>query len=375
MCFPPFCQPATHFLGCFGLRHGAAIMVAANALYGLSLVVLHALLLGETEEPPGLAEERLLRRLYDHLAEDGMRPGEVGGMPGSEFATHSGRPRHPTESESTSWGREHQHTSWMLQFVDLDIGFGHQLFGLDDSTNLISGLVWGVVVVAFSVYALQAVLSPGAAPARTSRWMVALLHFELMLFVMVSLAKLPKLCKMQELYLHHLEMECGVLKFIFVERVVFMLIIASLCTWVFSSYAFVLTLGHGAAYQMDKPEYSSQVELQAGGDAKGAYMTRGPPASMGAGPGPGFGSSMAGGHPAAPASRHSMSMVGGAVRAGSHSLRPPPHSSSYASQGPAHSTSYNVGRMPRASSSMQTSSTARGDPEMQSLIRPPVAMY
>ncbi|OLQ07127.1 hypothetical protein AK812_SmicGene9481 [Symbiodinium microadriaticum] len=50
MCFPPICHPATHVLGCFGLRQGAGGVLVLNALYGLALVIVHALLLGEIDK-------------------------------------------------------------------------------------------------------------------------------------------------------------------------------------------------------------------------------------------------------------------------------------------------------------------------------------
>merc|ERR1719215_335289 len=198
LCAPPNCHPATHFLGCCSLRTGATVVLALDATYGLVMVVLHALMLGEIKEPKSELS------------------GGISAMPRmSSFAT--GHPEHADD----------QKTAWWLQFADLDFGFGHQLFGLPDQTNIVCGLLWGIVVLLGSAYALQAIYSDGDS-AKVARWFTNFFHFQLLLYVFISLVKLPKLCSpIQEIYLTHLYMECNVLWFVYIQRVILMVILAS----------------------------------------------------------------------------------------------------------------------------------------------------
>mmetsp|Transcript_66842 Transcript_66842/g.196216 ORF Transcript_66842/g.196216 Transcript_66842/m.196216 type:complete len:363 (+) Transcript_66842:112-1200(+) len=362
MCFPPFCKPAQHVLGCFGLRQGATGVLFLNAFYGLAMVVLHGILLGEISE--GTARENLGGGGGGAEAEEGPAALEEG---------------FEEEAERRLEELAEQATGWMTQVMDLDIGWGHQILGFDDQTNMISGLIYGVVILLVSLYMLHAMhWGPSADTFPTiSRWFVAFLNLQVVLFAGLVLVKMPKLCRIQRAYLTHLDMECEVLRFLFVQRAAIMLIAASLCVWVFSSFSFVLTFGDTGHLTVDRPEYSQQVEAFDWQRTQGAAGAP-PPGSM---PGPGAGGSRA------PVSQHPgdnawrRSMVGGATAvrnqsmAGGRSAAAPSRSPAGMTRmpidpGPVRGPSYNVGRMPRASSSMTT-----GYSETQALLKPPVAVF
>jgi len=185
------------------------VVLTADAFYGIVLVVLHAVLLGEVVEP----------------------------------------------SPSTSGGQ--QVMPWWLQIADLDLGFGHKLLGISDHSNMVSGLVYGIVVTVFCSYMLLAMsdIHSPSLPAKT-RWFTAFAHLQILLFVAITLVKLPKLCHpIQKEYLTHLDMECNVLWSVYVQSVVSIVILLSLGTWIFASFSFTLTYGSGADAAVDRPEY------------------------------------------------------------------------------------------------------------------------
>jgi len=384
LCAPPLCQPASHFLGCFSLRTGAAVVLAGDASYGLSMVVLHSLLLGEVKEP---ASEKI--RESQAAADRRLQAGV--GMPAASAS-----------AVATGGAVAGQETPWYLQFLDLDIGFGHQLLGLSDQMNIVSGLLYGIVVTGVSLYVLQAVVSGSAKLPSISRMFTSFAHLQILLYVFISLIKLPKLCKpIQKEYLPHLYMECTILWFIYIQRVIIGVVVASFATWVFASFSFVLTFGHGAHTAIDRPDYTSSLDLNPRGDQQGGHddgypakppMGGGPPGTGGYGPPRGYAGGGGGyrgyegggggGPPRssmAPPARHNL--VGPATHAPSYDHRG--GDNGYDRGGPSMSRvpqggggqSYNVGRMPRASSSMQTSSTAHSHNEQHPLIKPPVAIY
>eukprot|EP00440_Ansanella_granifera_P064875 gb/GFBE01070343.1/.p1 GENE.gb/GFBE01070343.1/~~gb/GFBE01070343.1/.p1 ORF type:complete len:351 (+),score=31.38 gb/GFBE01070343.1/:1-1053(+) len=350
MCFPPFCHPAQHVLGCFGLRQGATGVLVINASYGLCLVIVHALLLGEVNKgPSGEAS---------HVTE--ARAPEM----------QQGYERRLTENEGVGW---------LVQILDLDIGWGHRLLGFDDQANLVAGLIYGIVIICACAYMFHSIQSGGGGFGlpNTTRWFVAFMNLELLMYIGVVLVKLPELCKMQAEFMPNLTMECPVQRFMFLQRMVFLIIAASLCIWVFSSFAFSLTFGTGL--QMDRPEFADHLDM------RDAHITGKPPGGPpnGGAPYGGQDGRPYGGQGTAPyQTRHSLSshtslaagggrhsLVGGAVHAPTsfHSVR---------SQPPAGGrTSYNIGNMARAGSSMISSTSEHSHPETQSLIKPPLHVF
>ncbi|CAE8619658.1 unnamed protein product [Polarella glacialis] len=362
MCFPPFCHPATHVLGCFGLRKGAAAVLVLNASYGLALVVVHALLLGERD------------------------PGEAGGS--SEQAA---QPSYQSAERNRDYGGRRlagsSSTGWLIQLIDLDIGWGHRLLDMDDQTNLVSGLMYGIVVILFCGYMFYQVQHTGSGSLpTTTRWCVAFMNLEMLLYVGLCFVKFEKLCQMQAMYMPDLDMKCPVQRYMYLERVIIYIIAGSLCIWIFSSFAFSLTFGHTMA--MDRPEFAHELDTRDamvtgnGSDPHGQF---GGPGGAGLGPSPyQTRQNLAQHGGSAAASRHSL--VGGAVHAQSfqsQSMRDPRSMPAHGQSMPAHGhspqrTSYNIGNMARAGSSMVSTTSDlshQGHSEMQSLIKPPLHVF
>lgn len=218
MCTPPYCEPARHVFGCLSLRDGASIVLVLNIFYGVCLVALHSILLGE-EKSEALAESRRLRD-------------DIGAVS-----------RLLTAYESLTWD------TWHLELADLEHAWAHKLLGAPDSTCLFAGLVYGVAVILGSMGMLYLVTTAHAQTAKFSQWFMAILHIEIILFVMVAVAKFPRLCNTQEEFWPHLSMDCDVLRYTFAERTLVLVAFASLCTWIFSSFAFFVGGGSGSATQ------------------------------------------------------------------------------------------------------------------------------
>jgi len=281
---------------------------------------------------------------------------------------------------------QNEGVGWLIQIMDLDIGWGHGLMGFDDYTNMLAGLLYGIVVIVTCAYMLHSIQTGGGSlglPTIT-RWFVAFMNLELMLYIGVVLVKLPLLCKMQVEYMPNLNMECPVQRFMYLQRTLFLIVIASLCIWVFSSYSFTLTFGVHGPTSMDRPEFQDHIDI------RDSHITGKPPPGYGGPPGGAPGSMpppSLGGYPQHQ-TRHSLaaggrSLVGGAVQASSfqsvrsQALTPPRGSQGL---GPAPSTgpprtSYNIGSMARAGSSMISSASERSHQETHPLIKPPLHVY
>eukprot|EP00928_Gymnodinium_smaydae_P071980 TRINITY_DN55438_c0_g1_i1.p1 TRINITY_DN55438_c0_g1~~TRINITY_DN55438_c0_g1_i1.p1 ORF type:complete len:359 (+),score=53.23 TRINITY_DN55438_c0_g1_i1:156-1232(+) len=358
MCFPPFCEPARRFLGNFSLRKGAAVVLVANLLYGLTLVVIHAILLGDMYEPGYTTGE-----VTHSSSAGGLRGAERRlSQPVDPYASRLGDPE-TTPAPPSNSGKQHR---WMLQLLDLDIGWGHELLGFDDYSCLMSGLIYGVVIVLASAYMFHAVLFGGQNLPLTSRWFVAFLNLEIVLYIGLMLAKLPKLCRIQATHLPKLEMDCELLRFLYVERAAVGLILAGLGIWVFSSLAYFLAFGFQA---IDRPEYAEHLEIHDfhHGDAgPGAYSTsnrQGPPMMSVKPPAQSMRSQHSSFAPQTQSfARHPHPGTQSAMAARGSTLAVP---------GPQR-TSYNI---PRASSSMVTTATSRSQAESHPLIKPPVAVF
>lgn len=331
-------------------------MCGLDALYGVALVVMHALLLAEVQEPSHASAPHY-RRLQE---EEELGEHVMGASPmmAPAAASHELGGGHPAG----------QPTGWFLQLCDLDFGWGHKMLGLPDQTLMAMGLIYGVVVLVVSTYMFQAVACNNTPRLPTeSRFFTAFMHMQILIYVLISLVKLPKLCSpLQDTYLTHLYMECDVLWMVYIERIATVTIVFSFCTWIFSSFSFVLTFGHGATAGLDRPEFQQHLDLL-GADAPPGYTSYSKPA------GGAFGGTMA--RPPmsnAAMSRQSLAPVGPpvGVAGGFGANGRAPAGGGY----PGSGASYNVGRMPRASSSMATTTTA-SHAEHYPLIKPPVAVY
>merc|ERR1711957_331283 len=72
----------------------------------------------------------------------------------------------------------------------------------------------------------------------------------------MGLAKLPKLCDILDDHLLALNMDCKVLKFMYMQRAFVILVVGGFCSWIFSSLAYFLSFGNAA---MDKPEFADML--------------------------------------------------------------------------------------------------------------------
>lgn len=273
-------------------------------------------------------------------------------------------------------GVEHgEDNKWLLQLADLDIGWGHKLLGFSDYTCLFFGLLYGIVIVVATGYMFYTVLHGGISLPITARWFVAFMNLEIVLYLLVVLCKMPKLCSIQNGFLPRLEMDCDLLRFLYLQRVALYTLLASVCCWVFSSLAYFLAFGFQV---IDHPGYADQLE-----DHSNAMLSQGPQTSNSVAPSAGFTphslrSQARPGTQGSLAANRGGGPVGNAFRVGpsaSFAGGPgsrPPSSMSMAPRGGASQsqrTSYNI---PRASSSMVTSTTSHSH---AALIKPPVAIF
>lgn len=215
MCIPPFCEPARGFLGCFSLRTGAAVALVLDFCYGLVLVILHALLIGEAND-----------------------------------------------------------AHWFLQYMDMGLSWGHNLLGFDDSPCLLGGLLYGVLVIVSCVIAVNSLCGPKrpATSSNSLRWYLVTAHVQLVIYVAVSLAKYPALCKLQFTYYSHLGTDCDAMRFAFVERVVHNSCLGAACLWVLGSYAFFTSKGVADDEVEEEDPYSDEDGLRSSGG--GGYHVR-----------------------------------------------------------------------------------------------------
>mmetsp|Transcript_75921 Transcript_75921/g.201695 ORF Transcript_75921/g.201695 Transcript_75921/m.201695 type:complete len:311 (-) Transcript_75921:34-966(-) len=246
MCLPPLYEPTARVLGCLSLRQGAMAVLAANAAYGLSMVVVHALLLGEASRSSGeggrpYAPHRLLS--------DGGRGGG-----GDRYA-------------------------WLLQLLDLDLSWGHELLGFDEVRCLVGGLLYGILALVLCLGMLQMLHMSRASLAAASRFFSAFLATEVLLAVCLVYVKLQGMCKMQEKHWPALSMDCDALRFLYLQRNALALVAAALGTWVFASFSYALTSGNA---DVDKPEFVEGLEVHASACplTAQAWVVASPPRSL-----------------------------------------------------------------------------------------------
>eukprot|EP00929_Paragymnodinium_shiwhaense_P105932 TRINITY_DN7097_c0_g1_i5.p1 TRINITY_DN7097_c0_g1~~TRINITY_DN7097_c0_g1_i5.p1 ORF type:complete len:332 (+),score=41.47 TRINITY_DN7097_c0_g1_i5:168-1163(+) len=331
MCFPPFCEPARRFMGCFSLRIGASVVLFLNFLYGFALVVTHANQLG-TEAKVDLDTDPTPqgRRL--------------------------GAPPPPAKPAAPAGPA----TSWFMQILDLDIGFGHQLLGEDDYFCLVLGLLYGLCILLLSGCMFQQVHSKSPNLPMFSRWFVALMNFEIVMYIGLVLAKSQSVCTMTIKFFPLLKMNCDVLKFLYMKDAVILLTLGGFCTWIFSSLAYFLAFGFDA---VETPYVAEHMDIHdAAHEGRGGVM-----------PGLGMYDRARVGTRVQPSRVSSMAMVGPAVTtAGSHRL-PSQARIPKAYAGPV-SSGYHI---PRATSSMASSAPSVRNlaGEAYPLIRGPTAIH
>lgn len=194
-------------------------MLFVDAVYGLVVVVVHALLLGEADK----------RR---ENGERGWREERDG------YQTAS------TNYQTSSVAASPSETGWWLQLMDVDVSWGHQLVGFEDYSCLLAGLLYGLAVVMFTVCGAHSVIMHREAfSSRIGRWLVLFMHVQLLLYAGVCLAKYPHLCEMRRIHFPSLEASCEVLQFAFAERVAVRLCACSVCIWVFGSFVHLASGG------------------------------------------------------------------------------------------------------------------------------------
>jgi hypothetical protein len=148
--------------------------------------------------------------------------------------------------------------------LDFDVGWGHRLLGFSDHVNLVSGLVYGIVIIVTCAMLLFAILmstaesETGSSLPHTSRWFVFFLNLQVLFYILLVMCKLPRLCYIKDHYYPSLDLDCGFLRYLLLEHAVFIISFASFCIWIFSSYAYVLTFGDSSG--ADKPNFSQQLE-------------------------------------------------------------------------------------------------------------------
>jgi len=352
-------------------------VLVGDLVYGICLVALHGVLLGS---PAKLGEPSVKERAANSL--------EIGER---RLADGAGQ------------GEDAEQGSWVFQLMDLNIGWGHQLLGMDNASNETCGLIYGLATVAISVVALYATLHGASWLPGISRYAAAYMHIQVGLLGGMALAKLPTLCTTQILYLPALQPtileHCNeAFRFMFLQRVVTTLTLASLCTWVYSSFAFVLTFGPDAHFRIDHPDHAHGLNAL---DAERSGKPPPPPPSAqddglvggsvrvdpaaavakdAAGLAAGAPPSQAGDHRRHSHHHHHSRHHGQQSHHGDHRSHHSSHHSSHhhrsnyedgADRG-ANRTSYNIGLVPRGGSHAPS---ADGRGETQALLRPPVAVY
>lgn len=203
------------------------MVLAANAFYGLMLVLVHMMILTgrNTSDAPTPREAAAIT----------MAPTAAPVPPPAPAPA----PKHERllRAASRHDGR------WFWQVVDLDLAWAHGALGLGDWCLCLFGLLYGIAIIASSVFVLHAVLTAPRAASTISRWYMMFLHGELGLYGALVIVKLPLLCHMKDHFLKLMDEDCTVLRYMFFERAVTRLIIGSLCCWLFSSFAYLLAWG------------------------------------------------------------------------------------------------------------------------------------
>jgi hypothetical protein len=243
MCIPPFVQPAHHALGCLRLKAGAKIVLLLDMLYGGIMLLVHFLLLEGAQVQQSAAqaleqqEDRRLR--HRHLRESHATDVELG------LLTHRG---------------------WFLKLMALDFGWSHRLLDFNNVTNFQAGLFFGIITIVVCSVTLAAILQKWPNLPKVLRYCVVFMHLQIVLFVLVALLKLQKMCTIQAEYHPSFgpDSECYTFKIMWFQRVLIVLAVGTMGTWIFSSFAFVLTFGHDAHIHIDRAEHHDDLDAADG---------------------------------------------------------------------------------------------------------------
>jgi len=380
MCTPPFCEPARRCLGCISLRKASGMIIALNALYGFMLVVVHVFIFRERSTIMSAMET----------------------APGRLLQAATPPPVVPIASDGGGITSRHK-DNWYLQVMDLDLAWAHGVLGLGDWYLCMLGLIYGLVIIAFSIFVLQVVVTNGPQVKSLSKWFMIFLHVELFLYIALVTVKLPLLCKIKQHFLTLMNEDCDVLRFMFFERAVTRIIIGSLCCWVFSSFSYFLawgdagvddpTLGDETQGQRFQQYHGSQQHSPAHGwpsvMPQDAYAHQPPTRSSvyrpsdGMQPHRGSFAASAVGEPVSVSSKYEPRWVSGAG-AGSrpsfaiNSSVVAPDRGSFSAGGGHYASQQYI--MPRQSSSMQSNTTnvshhSQHTAERQMLIKPPIVIH
>lgn len=327
------------------------MIILLNAVYGFMMVVIHMFI---------FRERSTIMEAMDAQKATPAAPAGPGAVAGGSAGGIASRHK----------------DNWYLQIIDLDIAWAHGVLGLGDWYLCMLGLLYGVVIIAFSLFVLHAVITYSRTAGVITRWFMMFLHMELILYIALVLIKLPLLCKAKKHFLTLMDEDCQVLRFMFFERAASRIILGSLCCWVFSSFAYLLAWGDAA---VDDPTLADDLDqdlrLRAWRQPRPqSVAVSGPPGRLypvdevRSGTRASFDRGSVG---------EPVTVSGGAYEPRWVSGGP---SKSFASIGGG--GSFNAGRyggsqlvMPRASSSIQSNMTDASYPERQMLIKPPIVIH
>jgi len=111
------------------------------------------------------------------------------------------------------------HTSgcWILQLLDLDISFGHGMGELSETKSLLLGLLYGAIVLVWSLTTLSASFQD----KRCLEYVVPLGYLQLIVLFVLCVSKSFYICSWEEQYYPMFECHCGPLIYGFVLRSIF----------------------------------------------------------------------------------------------------------------------------------------------------------
>lgn len=340
------------------------MIVLLNVLYGFLMVVIHMFIFRERSS--------IMGAMKVHAGQAG--PGGVGGVTAAPAVIPGG----------DGGGITSRHKSnWYLQILDLDIAWAHGVLGLGDWYLCMLGLLYGILIIGFSIFVFHGVITYSRTAGVVTRWFMMFLHFELILYVALVLVKVPLLCKAKRHFLTLMNEDCSVLRFMFAERAMSRIILGALCCWVFSSFAYLLAWGDAAVDDPTLADGDLDQDRQRG--RGGSHLATRPELGnrvypleeVRTGTRGSFDRVSHVGDPVAVSGSPYTNYAGAARYAGaaSHVLPPVSGAGSFASAGRYAGAQQQQYIMPRASSSIQSNYTDVSQQERQMLIKPPIVIH
>eukprot|EP00746_Dinoflagellata_sp_MGD_P000254 gnl/MRDRNA2_/MRDRNA2_100452_c0_seq1.p1 gnl/MRDRNA2_/MRDRNA2_100452_c0~~gnl/MRDRNA2_/MRDRNA2_100452_c0_seq1.p1 ORF type:complete len:518 (+),score=40.52 gnl/MRDRNA2_/MRDRNA2_100452_c0_seq1:79-1632(+) len=131
-------------------------------------------------------------------------------------------------------GNDDRSPHWLIQFADLDLSWGHFLFGYSDGVCLLAGLLYGLVVTSCTACTLD-VGARGCVP-RVPAWFLPFTRLQLIVYLFQCALKYQHVCDLRQQFFPALETTCDSLRFSFVQRVVMGLFLAALGLWILESF-------------------------------------------------------------------------------------------------------------------------------------------